>query len=357
MAKKSVRVKDIIVIADIASIRVDSNIFGHYGKIAQMYYNMFQEKYYVKISGGPIYSTMSNFTLLPYDHTLEEMRGLYGQLKFKLHCIINGLQLFKRNKNSIIFCQPYSFFSWMISIILSPKKSKLFLIEYKNELTSSLDRILFGLAKRKIDGILCPNSKIGDKYRLPYFCVSDYVYDKEDYPIFEKKCQYDFGVFGIMSSGKDIKHVIKTFAGTKYRVLIAGYCGGRYEDFIKESASNITIIDKYLSDEEYSDSIRRTKIVILPYKDDYKNQSSGVVYDVLFRGKPVLTRKYDNFKFINSYHVGETYDKTIDEIDLDLMVQKAQSGWYYEQVKKFITQNRNQIKDLEHFIKERVSRC
>ena len=113
----------------------------------------------------------------------------------------------------------------------------------------------------------------------------------------------------------------------------------------------------YLSDEEYSDSIRRTKIVILPYKDDYKNQSSGVVYDVLFRGKPVLTRKYDNFKFINSYHVGETYDKTIDEIDLDLMVQKAQSGWYYEQVKKFITQNRNQIKDLEHFIKERVSRC
>ena len=352
MAKESIRIKENIVIADIASIRVDSNIFGHYGKIAQMYTNMFKNKYCVKIAGGPVYQGLGNTMTLPYDHTLDEMKGSWGQLRFKLRCIANGIHLFSKNKNSVIICQPYSFFSWMISIFISPKKSRIFLIEYKNELTSRLNKILFKFSKKKIDGILCPSNAVGEEYGLPYFCVTDYVYDKDEDPIFEENCEYDFGVFGIMSSGKDVMHVIKTFAGTKYRVLIAGFCGGRYEEFMKESTPNITIIDKYLSDDEYSTSIQRTKIVILPYKDDYKNQSSGVVFDVLFRGKPVLTRKYDTFKFIDSYRIGETYDVAISEIDLELMVQNAQSGWYYEQIKKFIIENKMQVEKLEKFIKE-----
>lgn len=354
MAKEGTRIKENIVIADIASIRVGANIFGHYGKIAQMYINMFKGTHCVKIAGGPIYKGIGkNTILLPYDHSLKEMKGSWGQLRFKLRCIANGIHLFSKVKNSVIICQPYSFASWMTSIIFSPQKSKVYLIEYKNELSSKANRFLFKIAKRKIDGVLCPSKEVGEKYQLPYFCVTDYVYDKSENPTFEEKCDFDFGVFGIMSSGKDVMHVIRTFAGTRYRVLIAGFCGGRYEEFMKESAPNITIIDKYLSDEEYSSSIQRTKIVILPYKDDYKNQSSGVVFDVLFRGKPVLTRKYDTFRFIDSCGIGETYVTEINEVDLDAMVKKAQSGEYYEQIKKFIAENKLQVELLEKFIEER----
>ena len=47
--------KQRVIIADIASIKKDNKIFGHYGKVAKMYCKMLNEQYEARIAGGPVY--------------------------------------------------------------------------------------------------------------------------------------------------------------------------------------------------------------------------------------------------------------------------------------------------------------
>ena len=313
-----------IIIADIASLAKGTSGFGHYAKVAKMYSDMFKNDTEVIIAGGPIYQKMfpdKKVFELPYNTDLNRQQGKWNLFISKLKMIVNCVRLFSSVRDEIVVCQPYSFFSWMIGIIICGKNKKIYLIEYKNELQIKLNKALYRLTKNKINGIICPNKSVGKQYEKPYITVPDYIYCEKMKMRTSKqqgKKVYDIGIVGIMSSGKDIEDVVRTFANTSITVLIKGYFQDkkRVTRLINEATENIEIIDKYLTDSEYEDFFNKVKYVALPYSDYYKNASSGVIFDIIFHKKPIITKKYNNFDFIEKYDMGILYAKSISEVDI-----------------------------------------
>lgn len=343
--------KNKVVIADISSIKMNSTIYGHYGKVARMYLNLLGKN--ACAAGGPVYKNRfadSERVDLPYDFDLSAVNSKKERLLFKLHSIINGIHLFKTVKNSVIVCQPYSFMSWMAAILLTKKRNKIYLIEYRDELDKKINRVLFKLAKRKIDGVLCPNDRVGRIFGLPYLVLTDYIYDKETLPAHSENAKYDFGVIGIMSRDKDVSDVVKTFNGTDYKVLIAGHFGGRKDEVCGQYTDNITVVDKYLTNEEYEQAFADSDCIILPYGDAYKNQSSGVIFDVLFRAKPVITKDFDSFRFVKDSGAGVLYKHTLAELDFKKVTSKENKDKMYANVCRFIEQNKAQKEKLAQFL-------
>ena len=350
--------KQRVIIADIASIKKDNKIFRHYGKVAKMYCKMLNEQYATSIAGGPVYKadfSGEQLFLLPYDFDVESFKTRKGLLEFKLRSIWNGIKLFQKEKKSVVICQPYSFVSWAIAILFASRKTKIYLIEYKNELNKKINAFCYRFIKGKISGVLCPNEEGGMAYQVPYVVVPDYIYDNDRSIQHIQEQKYDFGVVGIMSDGKDIYDVVNTFRNTEYSVIIAGYFQdeAKYQKCMERKTENITVINKYLSNEEYNSILDSIKYVILPYTENYKNSSSGVIYDVLFHGKPVITKNFENFYFVLGQNVGLLYENSLVEINFEKLFDSN----FYEQMQKqivnYLLENQKSAERIRQFIDDR----
>lgn len=340
-----------IVIADTTSLIRDGKGFGHYTKVAKMYNEMLKENADVIIAGGPLYSEMtdSNHIIqLPFNTEVDKLSGFCNQIISKVRILINCLCLFKAVTDEIIVCQPYSFICLMLGIILKGKGKNIYLIEYKNEL-HGISAILYKVAKHKIKGIICPSEAVGRKYEISYMVVPDYIYydgcvKKQSV---DRNPKYDIGMVGLMSDGKDIEDIVNTYSNTNVRVLIAGYFEDkeRINRLIKQKTDNIVIINEYLTDEEYEEFFYKVRYVVLPYKEYYKEASSGVVFDILFHGNPVITKKYKNFEFIEDYKIGILYEHSLGEVKLDL-ISPEQYTFYRNNINVYLNDNKKNAKRL-----------
>lgn len=340
-----------IVIADTTSLIRDGKGFGHYTKVAKMYNEMLKGNADVIIAGGSLYSEMidsNHIILLPFNTEVDKLSGFCNRIISKVRILINCLCLFKSVTDEIIVCQPYSFICLMIGIILKGKGKNIYLIEYKNEL-HGISAILYKAAKPKIKGIICPSEAVGRNYEISYMVVPDYIYydgcvKKQSV---DRNPKYDIGMVGLMSDGKDIEDIVNTYSNTNIRVLIAGYFGDkeRLNRLIKQKTDNIEIIDGYLTDDEYEDFFDKVKYVVLPYKDYYKEASSGVVFDILFHRKPVITKKYQNFEFIEDYNMGILYENSLKEVGLDF-VSLDQFSFYRNNINRYLNDNQKSAKKL-----------
>lgn len=334
-----------VVIADISSIKLNESNFGHYGKVASMYKKLFKsDDADVMIAGGPVYRTRaveSERIDLPYDFELECGKSKFQTFLMKIGSVINGISLFSKLNNDIVICQPYSFPSWMISILFAKRITDIYLIEYKDERHNRLNKFLYNLVKKRIKGIICPNDVVGKAYDLPYITVPDYIVTERKIRDEQIAYKYDFGMVGIMSLGKDIDDVIQSFANTKYKVIIAGYFNDlqRYESFVRRCTPNITIINKYLSDDEYNCILKSTKYMLLPYNKKYSAASSGVVFDILFNGRPLITRDFLNFHFVKEYGVGILYTESIAELDHDKLLDDENVAVTCKKIDAFLEDN------------------
>lgn len=345
-----------IVVADNASLVKDHSGFGHYIKVAKMYCSIFNDKADIKIAGGPIYKTVaSNSIQLPYNVDIDSFANKRKSALNKIKMVVNAICLFKNVDDEIIVCQPYSFFSWMIGICLYGKKKKIYLIEYKNELKSMLNIFLYKIAAKNISGIICPNRDVGEAYKKPYIVVPDYIYDgRKNKGTALSKTEYDIGIVGIMSDGKDIEDVVTTYAGEKTTVLIEGFFQDkrRFEKLKSAATENIKIVDKYLTDQEYEGFFDKVKYVVLPYSEYYKNASSGVIFDIIFHGKPVITKRFENFEFVEKYNIGILYEKSLTEVKLNLTEDNKYSTMT-KGIENYLLKNRRSADELLAFLTSR----
>lgn len=344
-----------VIIADISSVKIGKSNFGHYRKVSGMYQKMLKGMFEVCVAGGPIYMDQISETAgirLPFDVELDNLRSAWGRMVFKIRSIINGRRLFKAAEDAVVICQPYSFLSWMISILFAKKSTRIYLIEYRDELDKKVNRILFSIAKKKIAGVLCPNQEVGDRYGIPYLVVPDYIDCEEHCNKTKEDFLYDFGMVGIMSEGKDIEDVIRTFSNTRYRVLIAGYFGNQdsFQRYVQQKTENIVLVNRYLSETEYRDFFEQVRYVILPYKESYRNASSGVIFDVLFHQKPVITKNFPNFQFVNNYHIGILYHKTLKELDIERLLSQEFYRGMQSRIGNYLKDNKKSIQRIAEFL-------
>lgn len=347
-----------LIIADITSLKKDNKCFGHFSNVSNMYLKIFDSSFDVRIAGGPIYlvNNYKNIIELKFDNDIESMKNLIGRLRIKLREIINGITLVRNKNNDIIVFQSYSINSILISLLFVKGDKDIYLIQYRNQINRILTKILYKIVNKKISGIICPNIEVGKSYNKRYIVVPDYIYTGKSLQNEKVNKEYDFGMFGLMSEGKDVEDIVDTFKNTNYRVLIAGYFSDskRYDDLINRKSKNIEIVNKYLDDDEYKMYIKNTKYVILPYKNYYKQATSGVVFDVLFNGTPVITKSYDTFSFVQDYGVGILYRNKLIEVNSSELLEDKFYIRLCENIHTFILDNKTKSDELIKFINKKV---
>lgn len=121
-----------IVIVDISSIKLNENDFCNYGKVTMMYKKLFKSiDEDVMIAGETVYRSKtleSKRINLPYDFELECAKSRVLTFLMKTGSVINGISLFSKLNDDIVICQPYSFQSWMISILVAKRITDIYLI-------------------------------------------------------------------------------------------------------------------------------------------------------------------------------------------------------------------------------------
>ena len=343
--------KSKLFIADLRSNCSNGISTGHFFPVAAMYQQLLKERCDVVVAGGPVYKNRfkdDELLLLPYN--------VCGTtLKDKWHTMKNAMKLFKEAKGQTIVIQQGSVLTSLIAIALFyHRTSKLFMIQYSNEgVRSFFKRVLFRFAKCKIDGMICPNDDVGHAYGISYCVVPDYIYTgsvekvKSNGDKLDLK-KYDFCMVGRIVEEKGIVEVAEKFANSSYKIIIAGKAAnGGLENRLKkicENATNITLILGYVSDEKYEMILKTSRYAFLNYQGEYSRRSSGVVYDTLFAGIPVIGQFCTALKFIQTCNMGYLYGNlkdvsgdTIDELLKDDVVAeyKRNISKYYSIHKEY----------------------
>ena len=334
--------KKTLYIADLRSHCVNGISTGHFFSVAAMYQQLFDNSYDVVVAGGPVYKKRfkdEELLLLPYN--------ICGtSLKDKWHTMKNAIKLFKEAKNQTVVIQQGTVITAFVAIALFyHRTSKLFMIQYSNEgVRSFFKRIIYRFAKKKIDGMICPNDEVGKAYGIPYCVVPDYIYTgTQNFDMDEGKRQYlyDFCMVGRIAEEKGIVEVAKFFAKTKYKIVIAGKTQNtELESKLRlacDGAGNIELHIGYVSDVEYKNYLESSRYTILNYQGEYSRRSSGVVYDTLFAGVPVIGRKCTALEFIEDNKVGFLYHRLQDvsEKELDNLMQNNVVAKYKRNISNY----------------------
>lgn len=323
--------KQKLIIADIRSNSVQGKSTGHYIPVARNFQEMFQSSQ-CKVAGGPVYKQYfldEDLICLPYNISGTTLCD-------KWHTMKNCIRLFNEGRDKIIVLQQSSAVTSFIGIVLFYHlRSKLLMIQYSTTgINSLLKRMLYRMAKNKIDGVICPNKEVGEAYGLPYCVVPDYIYIKKEMdcilPFSERL--YDLCVVGRISPEKGVVEVAQNLKNTKYKIVIAGRPQTQelYDEliYICSNANNIELHLGYIEDKDYDYYIRQSRYSILNYTEEYSVRSSGVVFDMIFRNTPVIARRCKSLQFIEDENMGVVYD-TLEAIKLDLLFNEV---WYQEKL-------------------------
>jgi len=343
-----------VVIADIHSNNNRGICTGHYYAVAQMYYTILKDYCDARIASGPIYQKKFNkeqMIMLPYD-----MNAQGNYLVNRLKALLNARKLFKECRNDIIILQDGRPMTNHFGILLFCRpRTNLYLIKYTTGGHSSLfERIIYKLIKGRIKGIICPNEKVSELYGLPSCIIPDYISTSVELPSiipFNQK-RFDFSVVGRLNEEKGVVETAAFFRDKPYRVLIAGQAPVDYAQKLKSVCEGSTSVDLrlgYVSDEDYKDYINNSKYCVLNYQDEYSRRSSGVVYDILFAGVPVVGCNCEALRFIGERQLGYLFD-SFESIDLEKIVSGESYETFIDNIREYLKVHNDYKRQLLNFL-------
>lgn len=343
-----------LVIADIRSMNTDGKAVGHYFTVAENFVDMFKNCCEISVAGGPLYKQKFGNKLIHLKYDSFEQSSA---IKNKIHIFQNMQQLFEECADDVIVLQCSAVVTAYMGIAFYKKpQTRLYMIQYNTMgIDSRIKRILYSYAKNKVDGVICPQNKIGEAYGRPYCTVPDYIYvgKKENRSILYENKKYDFGMVGIISRDKGIIEAAKRFKNTKHAVLIAGH--PQNEEIRNElksicsDAGNIDLRMEYLSESEYYKSIEESRYCVLNYSGAYTSHSSGVVFDIIFRGTPVIASDCKSMAFIKEFELGKIIDN-IDSFEPEKVLNKEYYLKYCKNIQKYYETHKYYFKSLKRFL-------
>jgi len=341
-----------LVIADTKSYNKNGKSTGHYFAVAKNYQEALEDYFQVEVAGGPIYSmSFGEYQKLRYD-SIEGKSGIIN----KLHTIQNTVQVINNNEDAIIILQSNAVVTTFLGLLFSKHHPQIYSIQYNlMALDSPLKKGIYRLAKNRIKGILCPRDDIGKAYDKPYCVVPDYyvTQTKIDKNMIESGKEYDIGIVGIITEDKGVIKAIEVLCKTSLSVVIAGSPAN--EDIRKRIISickdynNIKLVLDYISEEEYDKYIRVSRYCVLNYSEAYSNHSSGVVYDILYRGTPIIGRRCGFLDFIEENRIGYLY-KDIQDFEWKVVRDENAYQNIIKQLKVYLANQIQETKKLAGFL-------
>jgi glycosyltransferase involved in cell wall biosynthesis len=138
---------------------------------------------------------------------------------------------------------------------------------------------------------------------------------------------------GIIYSGKDYEFslncMLRMISSGIIRYRIAGLpfddYGKRIVRMLNEKTEFATIERRieYMSLDEYNNEIRSADFILLPYLDMRSEQASGVMFDAIENGTPIIAPDVEPFKtYLSRYKIGLLY-KSNDEKSFIEVISKA----------------------------------
>ncbi len=343
-----------LYIADVGSFTYNGRSTGHYLPLAQNYKDVLGQSFEVIVAGGPSYKESfcgADLLELPYDNPNNGWRD-------KIHLFKNCIRLFKEAEGETIVLQQSSIVTAFIGIgLFYRKKSKLFIIEYSSSsINSPIKKLIYYLAKNKIDGILCPNDEVGKAFNRPYCVIPDYIYSgvgNVTVKSYDEK-KYDICIVGRLAPEKGAVEVAKKFANTDVKLLIAGRPQNKElsDDLEKacKGASNIDLRLGFIERDDYERYLQESRYAILNYQGEYSIRSSGVVFDTLFSGVPVIGKRCTALQFVEDFGCGKLYDN-INELDLNDILTQSAHNIYIKKIDYYNSCHKQYKEKLETFLR------
>ena len=343
-----------VLIADITTLTEEGKIYGHFAKVAKQYEAVLSEKYNVLIGGGKTYlNYFPDDRVLQFPYSISRSRnygGIKNKFQNKIHEFINACIALKSGCEIIVF-QNLNETPIYLALLLF-HKPQVYMIQYQKGLTGSVKKILYKLVKKHIRGVITSSEAVGEFYHRPYVVVSDYFPMNKEHKS-DRKIKYDALIIGTINGWKDYESVIRGFSGTDSTLVIAGKFNDKeyLETLKKDAKENITFIDKYLTDAEYVSLINESKFIILPYKRQYEEKSSGVLLEALYNNRPVIVPDMKSFKMVKEFNLGIVYKEFDIEIINQLKDEKAYQQ-YKEALSDFVKKQEEGKGRLLNFIGE-----
>lgn len=343
-----------IIIADINSWNVNGRSNGHYIPVAKNYQEVFAAKgRHVVIAGGPVFAKYfkdEDLIRLPYD-----VGPCDNGFVRKFRNLINAKALFRQAKSDdVIIFQASATAAVYASIALFAKKGQaVYLIQYSpgEGLSSCFKRLLWRLARSKIKGVIGPNEDIGMAFAKPCCVVPDYIATKL---VTKIKCEklYDFVFAGTITEKKGVIEGVTKLLEKGASVKVAGRAlGARITGALEDLSKNkrLSLELGYLDEGAFDAAICSAKMTVLNYTDAYSSQSSGIVYDSLFRLSPILGRRCKALAFVEEYGLGYLYDD-ISTIRTESVLSEENLNKYRSNIIRYLEQHKSYAEKLCKFV-------
>ena len=332
-----------LIIADIKSPVFEGKSSGHFFAVAHNYYELFQGSTPTKIAGGPIYSSLFPYAVLPLPENVDIQKD--GRLQSVVKYFRNARKLFQACSDDVIVVQQGGDITFFIACTLfyrKAKNNKLFLIQYSTAAISNrVGRLFYKIAKRKLDGIICPNHEVGEMFARPYCVVPDYIFNGNHIqcpPISYDEKIYDICFLGRIVVEKGIDEFLSKFVGAPYRMLVAGRVDNpclekKLQDIVK-GHDNIQLCLEFLSREDYQKYLYQSRFCVLNYKGEYSRRSSGVVLDMIFNDVPVIGLECKALEFVKQNGLGYIYSN-LASLNLAEVITSANYNHYVSQIARY----------------------
>ena len=332
--------KSRIFVADINSLDTCGTSQGHYLKVFRNYREVLSDKFDVIVTGGKIFAQYfsDNFLCLPRCAQRQSWRMVN-----KFRNIVNIRFLLKAAQGETIVFQSSALTMVYLGVLIWARHgTRIFVIQYSSKhggANSLAARFLYWLAKHKITGNICPSDDVGKTLGIQYCVVPDYILSQAKSIIVGKHIAYDFAIVGILNRSKGILEAVRFFAGKKCRVIVAGRCDDKCLvdeiDSVVGGCTNIKFLQGYLPEKTLDDILLCSSYVVLNYSDDYSEHSSGIVYDALAHGCPILGRRCKGLRFAEDGELGCFYNG-LEEVDIERLLDAKRVCRFVHNISAYI---------------------
>lgn len=265
-------------------------VIGHGMKVLEDYQKMIKEDFdvHVMITGNTLENLKKDIKVeCSFKKNIRIRENASSWIKIsnfliKQHNIAKAL---KQSENDIIwFCNVD--FALILHLFINRKKNKKVIITiYRKSYGNNLKDAIYNKVIKMLGLVIYTGSSFDLSYKNTIY-IPDYFYDASLYTKYQDVEKEEVAVcLGTMNKNKKLEDVINIFNKSDYKLVIAGkFYDKKWAESIAECAhSNIVVMDRYLSNDEYLEYLAKAKYCVIPYDQSvYNNRTSGVLQECIF---------------------------------------------------------------------------
>lgn len=271
----------------------NGELVGHPVNVGNQYIDMLKEKY-------QLYSVAPENEVhnLNTDNSISLRHNSIRNKNSRIQIIINYFNEFKNlyyvwkscDSKDILFFFNVDYALYFFLIFHNRRKvichTFTCIIDSEPIIINMLKKSLLHFSRKKISLQLFSNFNFRT-YAQSNLFVPDFLYSKKTYDkyISDVKAEKIICVGTMSDSVKELKKMVEIFNNVDYKLEIIGrfFDAALYEELVRIKNPNITIRNKFISNEEYYSLIASAKYCILPYRVScYMHRTSGVLLESIF---------------------------------------------------------------------------